>query len=180
MNTAYASYSEYPKFSYHCIDYLMNNNEDIWKLLKYGENTALIMPNLTLQEKAELIYDGSPDTTKYRVFLDRGQDDALTQEQCIIKISPTRISPVNRTVGKISMLFEVYCHYKMNHIKADSYYTTRIDYITQQIIQTLNGSEVGGLGVMYLNASQSKDNGTKQFGASPWKSSWLVMSNNSD
>lgn len=174
----YAQYSSYDQISNNCIEYLINNNEDIWKMLKYTDNDPLSNPNLTKAEKQALVYSGQPDTTEFRVFLDRGQDDALTKTQCILKISPYSITPVNHTNGRVSVLFEVYCNYKINHIVASEYYTTRIDSIIKNLIQTFNGADIVGLGRLFLNKKQSYDNGVKSYGAAPWKGSWLIMSNN--
>ncbi len=174
----YAQYSQYDQISNNCIEYLINNNEDIWKLLKYVDNKPLSHDNLTKKQKSELVYSGQPDSTEFRVFLDRGQDDAITEMQCVLKISPYSIHPVDYTNGKVSVLFEVYSGYKINHMVADDYYTTRIDCIVKNLILTLNGADITGLGRISLNKKQSYDNGTKQYGSSPWKGAWLIMSNN--
>jgi len=174
---SYATYDMYDRISNNCIEYLINNNEDIWKLLKY-QDEPLFQPNLTLAEKQALIYCGQPDTTQYRVFLDRGQDDSFTETQCILKVSPHSLKPANYTNGRVSVLFEVYCHYKINHIATSEYYTTRIDSVIKNLIKTLNGADIVGLGRIFLNAKASYDNGVISYGASPWKGSWLIMSNN--
>lgn len=174
----YAQYKAYDQLSNNCVGYLIENNEDIWKLLKYTDNDPLSHPNLTKSEKRSLIYGGQPDATKYRVFFDRGQDDAMTEMECILKISPYTIHPIDYTNGIVSMLIEVYSGYKINHINAGEYYTTRVDCIIKNLILTLNGSEIGGLGRIFLNKKQSYDNGTKPYGLAPWRGSWLIMSNN--
>lgn len=174
----YAQYDMYDRISNNCVEYLMNNSEDIWKLLKYTDNTPLENDNLTKQEKRSLIYNGQDDTTQFRVFLDRGQDDALTEAQCILKVSPYTIHPIDYTNGKVSVLFEVYCGYKINHIIAADYYTTRVDCMIKNLILTLNGADITGLGRISLNKKQSYDNGTKLYGTIPWKGAWLIMSNN--
>jgi len=178
INFEYAQYELYDRLSNNCIEYLMNNNEDIWKLLKYTGNNPLSNSNLTLSEKRALIYSGQPDTTDYRVFLDRGQDDAITETQCILKVSPYAIKPLSHTNGKVSMLFEIYCSYKINHITVDDYHTTRIDCLMKNLILTLNGADITGLGRISLNSKQSYSDGAKAYGSVPWKGSWLVMSNN--
>lgn len=184
----YAEYDDYDKLSNNCIEYLMNNNEDVWKLLKYTDNMPLEHDNLTKNDKRMLVYSGmQQDTTDYRVFLDRGQDDAMTENQCVLKISPYTLHPSNSTNGKISMLFEVYCGYKINHIIANQrldngeiseYYTTRVDCVIKNLLKTFNGADIGGLGRLSLNKKQSYDNGVKQYGSIPWKGSWIIMSNN--
>ena len=62
--------------SYEILKYLILNNEDIWKLLKYTTPDALSKPNLTLAEKTALIYNGETDASPYRVFRQSCADDA--------------------------------------------------------------------------------------------------------
>mgnify|MGYP007069485523 CR=1 FL=1 len=73
---SYNKFIGYDTLSYRVIEYLINNNEDIWKMLKYNTPDALSQPNLTLSEKAELIYQGEVDAEPFRVFRDAFTDDA--------------------------------------------------------------------------------------------------------
>lgn len=173
-DTAYNKYEALPHLAYNCVKRLMDNNDTIWKLLYYTDPDAWKKPNLTREQKAALIYNGEEDEMKYNVFLDTGQPSVETEESTILRISPHGIFPENRTVGTVNMLFEVYSHYKINHL---SNYTTRLDVITQQLIEVFNNSDIGGLGKLYFDkaASYGQDR-MMQSGQQPFRGRWMLLS----
>jgi len=172
---AYNSYGTLADFSYNCISYLMDNNEMVWKLLKHNNPDAWNETDLSYEEKAELIYKGQQDASTSRVFLDIGQPDVLDEQICILRISPVAITPKNRTVGIVSMMFEVYSHYKANHL---SNYQTRVDLICQNLLGVFNGKEMGGIGKMFFDSLRSTDNKLSQGGVTPFRGKRLVLSTN--
>jgi hypothetical protein len=170
---AYNKFYRLPKFSYNIIEYLLLNNEMIWKLLSDNSPNAWNIANLTKEQKGALIYKGEGDITTFKVFMDVGQDDAFTHETCVIRVSPYAIYPDNRTLGTVAMMLEVYSHYKINHL---TNYTTRVDTIIQQFLQTLNGANIGGIGVLFFDRMGSTDNRMHGGGSIPYKGKWLIMS----
>ena len=58
---AYTSFKEVPQFPYKIIEVFLTSNEEMvekfWKLLKYVDVDALEKPNLTYEEKKEIIYN---------------------------------------------------------------------------------------------------------------------------
>src|SRR5688572_7667099 len=154
-STAYAQYEFFDELSYTCMKYLMEHDELIWKLIKYSEPDAWRKPDLTFEEKGELIYNGQPNNTVARAFLDLGQPDVWTEEICIIRIAPYSLFPENRTVGTISAILETYSHYKINHL---TNYKTRVDMITKRLLQVFNGATIGGIGKFYFDRQGSETN----------------------
>lgn len=63
------SMSSLPYIPYNILIYLARQDsaEDIWKMLKYNSYDALSKPNLTFNEKLELIWKSGPQE-KYGVF----------------------------------------------------------------------------------------------------------------
>ena len=60
-----------PNIPQNCCYKLINENEIVWKLLKYNTNDAWKMPNLTKEEKIALIYPGTPEYEEdYNVYFD--------------------------------------------------------------------------------------------------------------
>jgi hypothetical protein len=173
---SYAQYEWFDDVAYNCYDYLMKNNEMIWKLLYYDTPDAWNRNDLTTAEKASLIYNGQDDLTVARAFMDTGQPDVWTKEICIIRISPHSVFPDNRVVGTLSVIFEVFCHYKTNHL---SNYKTRIDMVTQNFIKTFNGVNLGGVGRLFFDRLASYDNRMETGGQLPFKGRWMIMSNKS-
>jgi len=153
---SYNKFENLPLLSYNCIKYLMDNNDTVWKLLKYTDRDAYkndtTHPNLTKAEKGALIYNGMPNQNDYKIFLDVGQDDAITTESAILRIHPMELTPVNYVYGNVSMAFECYAPFKANTL---SNYQTRVITIIQQIIETFNGAEIGGLGRLYFDSRAS-------------------------
>jgi len=170
----YNKYSEFPNLSYNCITYLLDNNEMIWKLLKYNDSNAWQKENLSLSEKRALIYSGQLDETNYRVFMDLGNDNSWNEQTTILRIAPIEISPSNYVLGEIAMGFEVYVHYKCNAL---SNYQVRTYLMAQQIIETFNGKEIGGLGRLYFDAGASKKCSASIMGQIPYKGIGIVMCN---
>jgi hypothetical protein len=174
---AYNKFYRLPLLSYKCITYLIDNNELIWKLLKYNDADAwkddAVHPNLTREEKSKFIYAGQEDESAYKVFSDSGQDNVWTEEGCLIRIYPYEIYPDDRTVGTINMMFEVYCHYKINHL---SNYQTRSVTITQQFLETFNGADVGSIGKMFYDRRGSQALRTYQAGSIPFKGMMTLFS----
>ena len=174
---SYAQYEDFDILAYTCVKYLMDNDEVVWKLLKYETTDAWNKPDLTPAEKASLIYNGDDDTAKFRVFLDIGQPDVLTGEVCQIRISPYTILPENRVVGTMSIMFEVYSNYKINHLNN---YRTRIDMIAKRFLQVFNGATIGGIGRLHFDRLATESARLENAGQLPFKGRWVIMSNKSN
>ena len=176
---AYNSYDDLPNYSYKIIDYLMDNNELIWKLLYYNSPDAWNQANLTKAQKGALIWAGAGDSAGFNVFMDDGQPDAEMGEKTILRIAPYAISPDNRTVGTITIYAETYSHYNVNTL---SNYTTRVDVIIQQLLQELNGIEIdtiGSIGALHFDKLGTTATRVESGGQLPFRGKWILMSNKS-
>ena len=173
----YATYNDYPDFSYRIISHLMSSPdaEIIWKLLKYNTNTAFTMPDLSKDEKKSMIYAGGDEQTDFRVFIDPGMEEAVTTMMTILRIYPMIILPESYTNGLASINFEVFSHFQTNTMKNRR---TKIDTIVQALIQSLNGKDVCGLGSLFFNASRSRHDKIIAIGNAPYKGKCLTMSVN--
>lgn len=175
---AYNPFNGYDEIPYQIINHLMDNNELIWKLLKHNYPDAWknTVPNLTKAEKAKLIYNGEESIKNFRVFMDTGQSDAVTEEISVLRISHWHIAPKGRTVGIVTISFQVYAHYKINHL---SNYKTRNDVIVNELIKTMNGVQVkGGLGVLYFDGKRELTDRLIVTGQIPFIGKQLFMSMN--
>lgn len=171
--TAYNNFAQFSKLSYNCIKYMMYNDEMIWKLLKHTEPDAWNKPDLTIQGKAELIYAGQQDSSKYNVFMDGKQPDVLVNETTLIRIMPYTARGLNRTVGMINVSMEVFSHYKINHL---SNYQTRVDTIVEHLLGLFNGIDVGGLGLMHFNTMADQSDRLFQAGQIPFGGKQIIFS----
>lgn len=170
----YAKYLDYPRLSYLCIEKLLNENEIVWKLLKYPVPDALDQPNLTLDEKIALIYKADGDIVNFNVFMDIGQNEVFTRETTIIRIAPFGIHPDNHIYGSVLMSFETYAHYNINHLNN---YQTRVDTIMGEFLKTFIGANIAGIGRLTFNMMEDQSNKMTISGMQPFKGKQLFMSN---
>ena len=152
--SSYNQYDGLQNFTLFIIQHLMLNNEDIWKLLKYDTQDALEKPNLTREEKAKLIYPGASggDMDDYRVFRTPYLDDLTTNQQAQLRVYLESITPDTRLYGTVDVNIEVICHVKMIELND---YQNRAESIVWQVIKTLNGADVGGIGKLFFDRSGS-------------------------
>jgi hypothetical protein len=172
----FAQYEDFDTFAYTCIERLIVYDEMVWKLLKYNTPDAWSKPDLSKEEKIAMIYRGEDDTSRFRVFMDSGQPDVITSETTEIRISPYSIKSLDRLTGNIMIMFEVYAHYKINHL---SNYRTRTDMIMKRFIQVFNGAIVGGLGKLALDGIGVYGSRLETGGQLPFRGKWLLMGNKS-
>lgn len=152
--SSYNQYDGLQNFTLFIIQHLMLNNEDIWKLLKYDTQDALERPNLTREEKAKLIYPGASggDMDDYRVFRTPYLDDLTTNQQAQLRVYLESITPDTRLYGTVDVNIEVICHVKMVELND---YQNRAESIVWQVIKTLNGADVGGIGKLFFDRNGS-------------------------
>lgn len=149
------NFKHLPLMQYNIIAYLMKNNEEIWKILKYSSPDCLQQPNLNIRDKAALIYSGQGISTSYRVFMNP-IDDAFTEQVSLIRIFPDLIVPRNRSVADINFVIQVFSHVKLQYL---SNYTNRTVYLMQQILETLNGVDtIEGMGKITFDVNYSRYN----------------------
>jgi len=170
---AYSNFRQFSKLSYNCIKLMMDENELIWKLLKYTGADAWDESDLTQEEKAALIYSGQQDTSQFNVFMDGKQPDVLVDEIALVRIMPHYAVGLNRTIGYIEVSMEVFAHYKINHL---SNYKTRVDTITEELLATFNGVNVGGLGLLTFDKMADQSSRLFQAGQIPFGGKQIIFS----
>ena len=116
-NLAYNTFEGMDEMPYKLIEHMIQHNDNIFKLLRYNDVDALDKPNLTLSEKANLIYKGETDSSPYRIFMQPSTDDALTNEMSQFRVYIDYIYPVNHIVSEVYFAFEILTHNKINTLK---------------------------------------------------------------
>ena len=175
--SSYATYDNLINISYRIVEILMTSPyaEIIWKLLKYNDADAYSRPNLTLEEKSKLIYNGEAILTDYNVFFDYMMDDAEDRMNTLLRIYPAEVYPNNRVTGLCTVNLEVFTHSHINHL---SNYTTRVDVIIQTLLKVLNGTDIGGIGVLFFDNQASRYDKIQTIKKKPYKGKLLEMSIN--
>ena len=148
----YNKFEDYPQLTYNIIKYLIDNEQTLFRLLKYNDANAYRLdathPNLTTAEKGQLIYNGIRPQNECRIFQTLGVSDSWQEQVSILRISVLDLIPTNYIIGNVSIIAETYNH---DMIDTLSNYSTRTDMITQLLIKNLNGSEIKGLGRLYFD-----------------------------
>jgi len=179
VQDVYNKFPFLPQVPYFLIDYLLNNEEILWRLLKYNDADAWRLdsthPNLSKLEKGALIYDGLKEQNSCRVFLDYGQDESMQEQICLLRISILETVPTNYIWGHLVMGWECYSHFKINTL---SNYQTRTHMIAQRLIEVFNGKDMGdGIGRVYFDASRNPRSKMTILGNAPFKGVGLLMCN---
>lgn len=151
-NNEYNQYKQLPQMPYNIVSYLLLNNNDIWKLLYYTESNALDRTNITIDEKKSLIYNGESISDNKRVFFQPFTDDAFTEPCALLRVYPVTIIPENSYIGIVDFAIEIMSHVKINQLNN---YSTRILTMLQQVIETLNGVNINGIGNMFFDKKGS-------------------------
>lgn len=158
------SFANLPNIPYIIVEYLAKSTleeaEQLWKLLKYNDYNALSKPNLTFNEKLALIWKNGAQE-KYSVFLTNLIEDAITNSKCVFKIYNYMIQPIDVYNSSVVYAFDFLYGGQMSLVDCYGVPTSRADIFVRAICSVLNGTEVGGVGLLALDDSLSRYSGTK-------------------
>jgi hypothetical protein len=172
FNPTFNTFETLPLVGYLCVMHLVDNNELIWKLLKYNESDAWKQTNLTRSEKLALLFNGVGNQNDFRVFIDDGQIDVWTQQACVLRIFPIEIFPENQVMADLYIAFQVLSYYEINHL---TNYQTRIDTMIAEIAKTFNGTVIDGVGMLSFDRSAFPRCKMAQYGIKPFTGKMIVM-----
>jgi hypothetical protein len=170
---AYFKGDKIPFYAYNAVAHMMNVNEDIWKLLKYNDSDCLNKPNLTMSEKAALIYKGEPDESIFRLFLADGEINAFISEATVMRIFTYSIYPENRTASTVTLAFDLFTHFRVSHLND---YSTRTERMTQIVLEVFNGEMIPDVGQMFFDVMGNKEIRDYGQGQIPFKGKRLLLS----
>lgn len=151
----YNKYSVMPYIPYNVVQYLATHNENIWKILKYPTYDCLSKPDLTLDEKMELIWKGETHQDDYSVFFSALIEDMIWDERTILKVHRYYTVPKSNIFATALYEFDILYGGKIALIDYNGYPCNRGDVMEAEILSTLNGKEMDGVGVMEFNAQKS-------------------------
>lgn len=152
----YNSLSQLPNALYNITTYLALNNENIWKLLKYNSYDALSKPNLTMSEKMSFLWREGPQED-YGVFFTNLIEDAICESKCILKLYQYYIhANPNQFLSTAVYAFDFLYGGTMSLVEKDGIPVNRGDLFINEMLTTLNGAEIGGVGKMMFDDSLSR------------------------
>lgn len=151
----YNSLSRLPTVPYNILTYLAQNDEIIWKLLKYNDYEALSKPDLTFEEKLELIWRDGPQE-EYGVFLTNLIEDAIAESKCILKCYQYYIHASALYNSTVVYAFDFLYGGKMALVNYNGIPVSRGDLFINRLLTVLNGVEVGGIGKLIFFDDMSR------------------------
>ena len=146
----YNDYARLPFIPYKIVEYLAMNNENIWKLLKYDSYDCLSKPDLTLSEKMELVWTEGRQEKK-RLFLTNLIEDMIGDSTTVIKINKLNTAPKDHLQSVTSYEFSILYGGKISMVSYEGIPCNRGDIFEYELLSTLNGVNVGGVGTMQFN-----------------------------
>ena len=164
-NLAYNTYSGIKSYAYKVIA-LLFPNDTLWKLIKYNYRDVLnpSVANLTASEKVGLIWtgelaDGEIEYDKYRVFQQASTDNVFLDRTTQMRVYVDGVYPDNAIMGTVDIKIEILTHSNLNGLTDTQ--VTRLSIMLEEILKTLNGSYIDGIGNLYFNADATRRNNAK-------------------
>lgn len=152
----YNSLSALPNSLYNILEYLVVHNENIWKMLKYNSYDALSYPNLTVKEKLDFLWK-TGQQEKYSVFFTNLIEDEIAVSKCIFKLYTYYIhANPNAYLATSVFAFDFLYGGEMSLVDKDGIPVNRGDLFIHEILSTLNGAEIGGVGKLQFNDDLSR------------------------
>ena len=142
----YNKYISMPYIPYRIIEYLANNNENLWKILKYNTYDCLSEDDLTFEEKMELVWSHEANQEDYKIFLTALVENMIPVSGTIIKIYKEMTLPRNHINAVAGYEIDILYGGKISLVEYNGIPCNRGDVCEAEILSTLNGVEVDGVG----------------------------------
>ena len=146
----YNTFSTMPYIPYKRVMALVENN-NLFKLLYYPTKDALSQPNLTLEQKVNMIWNGQDRTDDYTIFLTNIQPNLETISRPVLKIYRYDTLPKTYTTAVISYEFDILFGTKIPMVDYNGVPCNRGDLIEMELMKSLNGQDVAGVGYLQYN-----------------------------
>src|SRR5574344_850316 len=160
---AYTSFKEVPQFPYKIIEVFLTSDEEMvekfWKLLKYVDVDALEKPNLTYEEKIDMIWNGDSVEQKYNIFLKPliGSSLDTAEAQTQLRLYRYTISPNTQLESVIAFEADFITNEKTCLVYQDGILCERTDLMETMFLDIINGRDIGiGRGVLTFNREMSR------------------------
>lgn len=156
----YNTLEQLPYLAYRIINYLFSN-ETIWKILGYDTYDCLEKGNLTEDEKVDLIWTKG-EQSKKNVFLTPMEIAIIDNSKTVIKLYDYQIVPENHLSAIVCMRFEILYIGESAMIDYNGYPCSRLAVIKTELMKSLNGCDIGGVGKLEFNNMLSRWCGSTQ------------------
>lgn len=164
----------------HLVSSTSKHAKNFWKLLKYNDIYALNQPDLTEQEKWDLVYNDNGEITSKRVFFQPFVNNAWSEECCSVYIFVSDIIPTNHLASFVNVRVETVVHSKICAIAGDGdpilnpeanpndsnaegdvivTFKNRATVLLKSVLAELNGLFLDGIGYLQFNAKDGLTGG---------------------
>ena len=150
MNVKYNKFLSMPYVPFKIIMALLEN-DNFCKLMYYNTMDALSKPNLTMAQKRHLIWDGSDDMDNYNIFMTNIQPNEEIENRTVLKVYRYNTEPNNNITATVCYRFDILYGSKIPLVKYNGITCNRGDVIEMEIMKTLNGEYVAGVGFLQYN-----------------------------
>lgn len=160
---AYNDYSMVRDIPNLIVDYLFENCEDFWKLLKYEED-PLKKENLTDSEKAAMICKTSFNTEKYNVLFQKYTVNAMLEAKSQVRVYVDNLNSYGRTNALVRVIFQVIVNNNEMIINTSESKVDKRDVaIMQNIVECLNGVKLNKTkSQIFINFDVDRYSGAQQ------------------
>lgn len=149
-------YTSLPSVPYKIISYLAQNNDNIFKALYYQGSDALSQPNLTLEQKIDMIYVDEGKEVEKNIFLKPLIGEEMIDSATQLRIYKYGISPIDNMTSVINYRFDIITGSKISLIyDEDDIPCSRLDFIESELLNALNGIDLFGTGKFQFNKDLS-------------------------
>lgn len=140
------------KIPYKILVYLALHNENVFKLLKYPDEHALDKPNLTFKEKMQLLALNEGIDANKNLFLKPLVSDEMIDSDAQLRVYQYCLQPYNSMLAVVSIRFDTIVGSKTSIIyDEDGIPVSRVTRIESEILDTLNGKDLVGIGDFSFN-----------------------------
>ena len=127
-------------------------NDNFCKLMYYNTMDALDKPALTMEQKKGLIWTGQDNMDDYNIFMTNVQPNEETINRTVLKVYRYNTTPDNNVRAVVAYAFELLYGTKMPLVTYNGVTCNRGDVIEMEIMKTLNGEDVAGVGFLQYDS----------------------------
>lgn len=150
------TFNSMPQIPYQILTYLIDNNENLFKLLKYNSTDALQKEDLTKKEKIALLYTEVGQEDDYHIFLKPLIGEEMTDSVTQLRLYKARITPTTNLKAVLNYEFDIVVGTKTNLVYDNNGIPcSRLDMIESEIINSLCGTSMFGVGGFQFNRELS-------------------------
>lgn len=152
---AFNKFTTLPSVPYKILSYLAENNERIFKALYYQGSDALDQPDLTLEQKLDMIYVDEGKEIDKHLFLKPLIGEEMIDSVTQLRLYKYGISPTDAMTSVITYRFDIITGSKVSLIYDNNIPVSRLDFIETELLNTLNGIDLFGTGKFQFNRDLS-------------------------